>query len=285
MIVDYERGTPKDLWSVAGTEGGLARKSVGLRVVRVESAETSSLIPSTLVKRLTWQWWQSAQQICGSGVGGDGVANVRDGGGEDLVTEEQVANTFSDSRFMISGCGADTRARRRGVNRKNLGKNATLSITPNMKAAGWSIQAREPGYWAVELVATVIATDFANVFAGRSAMDTIDKIFAQAGTSRGHVGVVELHGRFAANDKANEARTEFTCLNRTQSMRPTLFFAQLHGRKYMVNPSDGQAKPAKGHPLGAMGLAMHFTVTSTQIRSLVRYEHQNEHCILFWNRV
>ncbi|KAH8981525.1 hypothetical protein EDB92DRAFT_1952999 [Lactarius akahatsu] len=86
-------------------------------------------------------------------------------------------------------------------NRKNLGKNAALSITPNMKAAGWSIQAREPGYWAAELVATVIATDFAD------------------------------YG----------------------------------GKYYMVNSSGGlETKPTEGHPLGATGLAMHFTITNTQ---------------------
>ena len=66
---------------------------------------------------------------------------------------------------------------------------------------------------AIELVATGLATDYPEAFAGRSAMDTVgygmtqrlaDKIFTQAGASRDDVGVVELHDCFAAN----EARTE-----------------------------------------------------------------------------
>ncbi|KAH8981528.1 hypothetical protein EDB92DRAFT_1897166 [Lactarius akahatsu] len=62
---------------------------------------------------------------------------------------------------------------------------------------------------AIELVATGIATDFADAFAGRSAMDPVgdgmtrrlaDKFFApQAGASRDDVGVVELHDYFSAN--------------------------------------------------------------------------------------
>jgi len=68
---------------------------------------------------------------------------------------------------------------------------------------------------AIEFVATGIATDCPDAFAGRSAMDTIgygmtrrlaDKIFAQAGASQDDIGVVELHDCFAAN----EVRAEFT---------------------------------------------------------------------------
>jgi sterol carrier protein 2 len=62
---------------------------------------------------------------------------------------------------------------------------------------------------AVELVATGLATDFPEAFAGRSAMDSVgygmtrrlaDKVFASAGASRDDVGVVELHDCFAANE-------------------------------------------------------------------------------------
>jgi sterol carrier protein 2 len=62
---------------------------------------------------------------------------------------------------------------------------------------------------AIELVATGLATDYPDAFAGRSAMETVgyrmtqrlaDKIFAQAGASRDDVGVVELHDCFAANE-------------------------------------------------------------------------------------
>ena len=34
-----------------------------------------------------------------------------------------------------------------------------------------------------------------------------------------------------------------------------------YGGKYVINPSGGLE--AKGHPLGATGLAMHFSITST----------------------
>ena len=38
------------------------------------------------------------------------------------------------------------------------------------------------------------------------------------------------------------------------------FFFPQYGGKYVVNPSGGLE--AKGHPLGATGLGMHFYVTS-----------------------
>ncbi|KAH9014631.1 hypothetical protein EDB84DRAFT_1680109 [Lactarius hengduanensis] len=286
----------------------------------------------------------------------DGVANVRDGGGEDLVTEEQVANTFSDGRFVISGCGAadsgvslpknwgsggifDTkfviwaiwlccmvRSKLKRVfsasaadaarmifgvagaeyfvycNRKNLGKNAALSITsqhhsqhesggvehPRRSCMLYSRkrgicachQAREPGYWAVELVATVIATDFADVFAGRSAMDTLgygttrrlaDKIFAQEARAGMMSGLSSCTAvllpttrltRHALSSHRFEPHTEYeadTLLCATRNLASTCTFTRLgrqYGGKYIVNSSGGlETKPAKGHPLGATGLA------------------------------
>ncbi|KAI9453672.1 thiolase-like protein [Lactarius psammicola] len=126
---------------------------------------------------------------------------------------------------------------------------------------------------AIELVATGLATDYAEAFAGRSAMDNVgygmtrrlaDKIFAQAGASRDDVGVVELHDCFAAN----EARAEFTLF----VTYPALGLCAVddahrfvergdntYGGKYVINPSGGLE--AKGHPLGATGLAMHFSIT------------------------
>jgi sterol carrier protein 2 len=65
---------------------------------------------------------------------------------------------------------------------------------------------------AIELVATGLATDYPDAFAGRSAMETVgyrmtqrlaDKIFTQAGASRDDVGVVELHDCFAANEASH----------------------------------------------------------------------------------
>jgi sterol carrier protein 2 len=65
---------------------------------------------------------------------------------------------------------------------------------------------------AIELVATGLGTDVPDVFAGRSAINTVgygmtlrlaNKVFAQAGASRDDVGVVELHDCFAANEVRN----------------------------------------------------------------------------------
>ena len=39
-----------------------------------------------------------------------------------------------------------------------------------------------------------------------------------------------------------------------------------YGGKYVINPSGGLE--AKGHPLGATGLAMHFSITSACALSL-----------------
>ncbi|KAH9024273.1 thiolase-like protein [Lactarius pseudohatsudake] len=102
--------------------------------------------------------------------------------------------------------------------------------------------------FAIELVATGLATDYLDAFAGRSAMDTVgygvsrrlaDKIFARAGMSRDDVEVVELHDCFAANEARKGQNSS--------------------KGKYVVNPSCGLE--AKGHPLGTTGLAMHFSIT------------------------
>lgn len=42
---------------------------------------------------------------------------------------------------------------------------------------------------------------------------------------------------------------------------PMLIISSQYGGKYVVNPSGGLE--AKGHPLGATGLGMHFYITST----------------------
>jgi hypothetical protein len=43
----------------------------------------------------------------------------------------------------------------------------------------------------------------------------------------------------------------------------TFFNSDKYGGKYVINPSGGLE--AKGHPLGATGLAMHFSITSTSL--------------------
>jgi sterol carrier protein 2 len=90
-----------------------------------------------------------------------------------------------------------------------------------------------------------------------------DQVFADAGfkpgEGRGLVGVVELHDCFSANElitypalglcKEDEAHKLVERGDNT------------YGGKFVVNPSGGLE--AKGHPLGATGLGMHFYIMST----------------------
>ncbi|KAH9036656.1 thiolase-like protein [Lactarius pseudohatsudake] len=119
---------------------------------------------------------------------------------------------------------------------------------------------------AIELVATGLATDYLDAFVGRSAMDTVgygmtrhlaDKIFAQAGASRDDVGVVELHDCFAANEFVTYPALGLCAVD--DAHRFVERRDNTYGGKYVVNPSGGLE--AKGHPLGASGLAMHFSIT------------------------
>ncbi|KAH9075572.1 thiolase-like protein [Lactarius deliciosus] len=109
---------------------------------------------------------------------------------------------------------------------------------------------------AIELVATGLATDYLDAFAGRSAMDTVgygmtrrlaDKIFAQAGASRDDVGVVELHDCFAANELVTYPALGLCAVD--DAHRFVERGDNTYGGKYV------------GHPLGATGLAMHFSIT------------------------
>jgi sterol carrier protein 2 len=119
---------------------------------------------------------------------------------------------------------------------------------------------------AIELVATGLATDYPDAFAGRSAMDTVgyemtrrlaDKIFAQAGASRDDVGVVELHDCFAANELITYPALGLCAIDDAHHLVER--GDNTYGGKYVINPSGGLE--AKGHPLGATGLAMHFSIT------------------------
>jgi len=119
---------------------------------------------------------------------------------------------------------------------------------------------------AIELVATGLGTDVPGAFDGRSAMDTVgygmtrrlaDKLFAQAGASRDEVGVIELHDCFAANELVTYSALGLCAIE--DSHRFVERGDNTYGGKYVINPSGGLE--AKGHPLGATGLAMHFSIT------------------------
>ena len=65
---------------------------------------------------------------------------------------------------------------------------------------------------AIELVVTGLGTNYPDVFAGHSAIETVgykmtqrlaDEIFAQAGASWDDVGVVELYDCFTANEASH----------------------------------------------------------------------------------
>ncbi|KAI0700446.1 thiolase-like protein [Cytidiella melzeri] len=122
---------------------------------------------------------------------------------------------------------------------------------------------------AIEIVAQALVTDDPSTFESKSAMNVAgygmtkicaDKIFADAGfhpgEGRDEVGVVELHDCFASNElitydalglcKPGEAHKLVESGDNT------------YGGKYVVNPSGGLE--AKGHPLGATGLGMHFYI-------------------------
>ncbi|KAF8797617.1 thiolase-like protein [Phlegmacium glaucopus] len=122
---------------------------------------------------------------------------------------------------------------------------------------------------AIEIVAQALVTDGVDTFEGRSAMDVVgykmsktcaDKVFKEAGFAEGQgrdqVGVVELHDCFAANEFIT-----YPALGLCAPGDAHKFVERgdnTYGGKYVVNPSGGLE--AKGHPLGATGLGMHFYI-------------------------
>ncbi|KAI0051577.1 thiolase-like protein [Auriscalpium vulgare] len=123
---------------------------------------------------------------------------------------------------------------------------------------------------AIEIVAQALTTDGPETFSGQNAMDVVgysmskrcaDTAFAQAGFAPGEgrdeVGVVELHDCFAANELIT-----YPALGLCAPEDAYKFVERgdnTYGGKYVVNPSGGLE--AKGHPLGASGLGMHFYIT------------------------
>jgi len=128
---------------------------------------------------------------------------------------------------------------------------------------------------AIEIVANVLCTDEAVTFESRSAMELVgfsmsqrcaDIAFEQAGFGKGQgrdkVGVVELHDCFAANELLM-----YDALRLCPEGKAHVLVEEkgnTYGGKFVVNPSGGLE--AKGHPLGATGLGMHFYITN-QLRN------------------
>ncbi|KAL1745882.1 thiolase-like protein [Schizophyllum fasciatum] len=122
---------------------------------------------------------------------------------------------------------------------------------------------------AIEIVAQSTMTDgpetFGDVDTPTPAMDLIgysmtkacaDKVFATANASRDEVGVVELHDCFAANELVTYAALGLCAPHDACGFVERGDFKP--PGKYAINPSGGLE--AKGHPLGATGLAMCFYI-------------------------
>ena len=118
-----------------------------------------------------------------------------------------------------------------------------------------------------------------------------DSAFTQAGFKKGEgrdlVGVVELHDCFSANElitypalglcEPDGAVKMVERKETTVRVHNLMDFRELmglqYGGKYVVNPSGGLE--AKGHPLGATGLGMHFYITCEQPRSFIGFRVTN----------
>ncbi|TFK38615.1 thiolase-like protein [Crucibulum laeve] len=122
---------------------------------------------------------------------------------------------------------------------------------------------------AIEIVAQALTTDGTETFEGRSAMDVVgygmskacaDQVFKDAGFAEGRgrdqVGVVELHDCFAANELITYPALGLCAKDEAHKLVER--GDNTYGGKYVVNPSGGLE--AKGHPLGATGLGMHFYI-------------------------
>ncbi|KAF7327880.1 Sterol carrier protein 2 [Mycena kentingensis (nom. inval.)] len=122
---------------------------------------------------------------------------------------------------------------------------------------------------AIEIVAQALATDGPEAFESSSAMEVVgynmtkvaaDKVFKEAGftdgAGRDQVGVLELHDCFAANELIMYPALGLCAENEAHKMVER--GDNTYGGKYVVNPSGGLE--AKGHPLGATGLGMHFYI-------------------------
>ncbi|KAF8207618.1 putative thiolase [Mycena galopus ATCC 62051] len=129
---------------------------------------------------------------------------------------------------------------------------------------GWSVEqdfvhAHGLENQAIEIVAQALSTDGPEAFESSSAMEVVgynmtkvcaDQVFRDAGFAEGQgrdqVGVLELHDCFAANELI---------------MYPALGLCGIDEAHKMVERGDNTRRlEAKGHPLGATGLGMHFYI-------------------------
>ncbi|KAI0056781.1 thiolase-like protein [Artomyces pyxidatus] len=123
---------------------------------------------------------------------------------------------------------------------------------------------------AIEIVSQALVTDGPETYDGGDAMNVIgysmakrcaDKVFKQAGFAEGEgrdqVGVIELHDCFSANELITYPALGLCAQGEAHHIVER--GDNTYGGKWVVNPSGGLE--AKGHPLGATGLGMHFYIT------------------------
>lgn len=123
---------------------------------------------------------------------------------------------------------------------------------------------------AIEIVALELETDHPVSLESNSAMEVVgysmtkrcaDKVFAEAGFAPGkgrdEVGVIELHDCFAANELITYPALGLCAPDAAHKMVDN--GDNTYGGMYVINPSGGLE--AKGHPLGATGIGMHFYIT------------------------
>ncbi|KAL4069267.1 thiolase-like protein [Scleroderma citrinum] len=123
---------------------------------------------------------------------------------------------------------------------------------------------------AIEIIALGLETDQPVSLESNSAMEVVgysmtkrcaDKVFAAAGFAPGEgrdeVGVLELHDCFATNELITYPALGLCALNAAHKMVDN--GDNTYDGKYVINPSGGLE--AKGHPLGATGIGMHFYIT------------------------
>lgn len=123
---------------------------------------------------------------------------------------------------------------------------------------------------AIEVVGNALVTDGVETFEARTALELVgfsmtrrcaDEVFSQAGFPKGEgrdkVAVIELHDCFASNELITYDALRLCSPG--GAARLVEGGDNTYGGKYVVNPSGGLE--AKGHPLGATGLGMHFYIT------------------------
>ena len=119
---------------------------------------------------------------------------------------------------------------------------------------------------SVEIVAQALVTDVPGTFDSRSMMSVVGydmsrkaaaQVYESAGIGPNDLDVIELHDCFTANELISYEALGLTAEGTAE--RYIRDGDNTYGGKHVVNPSGGLL--AKGHPLGATGLAQCYELT------------------------